>query len=117
MADPYAILEKNVLLYDTVLLFRESDLLVEFCRMIAVKTVKKTVLVLSQWPVNATAENITFHQLTPEEAGRLTVLYYTYEFSDNFLYVSQENAVYAGLYNFVRTGVLSPEEFFGALLF
>ena len=49
---------------------------------------------------------ITIDEIQCEE---LLKLYHTYEFSDRFQ-VIMENSCYGGLYNYVKTGILTPKE-------
>ena len=59
--------------------------------------------------------NIVFQQITEKEADLLESLYFTYEFSDKFIFVTREKRSYPSLYHFVESGVLSKEDIFQVL--
>jgi hypothetical protein len=48
------------------------------------------------------------------QSEEIVDLYRTYEFSDRVIYVSKESN-YGTLYNYVKTGVLSEEEFLDSI--
>lgn len=51
-----------------------------------------------------------------ENFEELKQLYFTYQFSDKFVFVSRENACFPTIFSFVETGLLTMEEALGALL-
>lgn len=57
----------------------------------------------------------TVRRLSQEEAQELTELYFTYEFTDNFI-MAMENPMYASVFNYVKNGVLTAEEAWQALI-
>lgn len=61
-------------------------------------------------------ETLTFQQISESEFQALLELYSTYEFSDKFLPVFNNDINYANLHNMVDMGILSLEELFAALL-
>ena len=79
-------LEKDIQQYDRILLFETPEYLKEF-----------------------------FQQITEKEADLLESLYFTYEFSDKFIFVTREKRSYPSLYHFVESGVLSKEDIFQIL--
>lgn len=102
--------------YDQVLFFEEEALLAEFCSSGVFPAFQKRILLLSRSAFRADTEHLTFYQITEAEARQLADLYFLYDFSDKFLYISRENTNYAGLYHFVEAGLLSMKEAIEALL-
>ena len=102
-------LQNDIERYDKILFFDSPKLLRELCRDGAMKSREQKVLVLSTGRGSFEEGNFTFRQLTDSEARLLKALYDTYDFSDKFVLVA-ERACYAGLYNFVATGLLSRED-------
>lgn len=102
--------------YDKILLFDSLELLQELCGDGAMKSQGQKVLVLFPEEGSFLEENFTFRQLPDTEIQLLKGLYGTYDFSDKFLLVSKKMGCYAGLYNFVATGLLSREEMVRVLL-
>lgn len=43
-------------------------------------------------------------------------LYYLYEFTDDILFLTQNTPNYSNIFNFVKTGILTEEEAYEALL-
>ena len=109
-------LETLIVQYDKILLIPYTDLLSEFCEWAYLWSGKRKVLLLSPSEIKIESDSIAFWQITRDEARGLTNLYLTYEFADYFCLVSPQNANYAFLYNFVKTGILNVGEFFEALL-
>ena len=50
-----------------------------------------------------------------EETGRYKSLYHLYEYTDDIC-VLEDTSVYPGIINYVKTGILTPEEMVEALL-
>lgn len=74
------------------------------------------ILVLSSVGTGeASLPTVSFRKITAEEEKDLILLYHTYEFSDRFRLITDTDA-YGSLWNYVRTGVLTQEEAFRALL-
>lgn len=51
-----------------------------------------------------------------ENFGELKQLYFTYQFSDKFVFVSRKKACFPTIFSFVETGLLTMEEALEALL-
>lgn len=109
-------LENDLQYYDRILFFDTTELLSAFCQSEAACETSRKLLVLFSGQILPQLKNITFRQISEEEAGLLKKLYFMYQFSDKFLVVSKESTNYASLFHFVDTGVLSTEEAFEALL-
>lgn len=60
-------------------------------------------------------ENLV-QRLSAEEVLQLGELYYTYEFADNFIVIDEVHPAYAGIFNYVRAGIMKPEEAWMALI-
>lgn len=73
------------------------------------------ILILSTKQVNAEEKLIVIKQIDKETAKRLYALYHTYEFADNFILLEQDS-VFATIFNYVQTGILSLEEAWQVLL-
>lgn len=73
------------------------------------------ILILSTRQVNAEEKLIDFKQIDKETARRLRALYHTYEFTDNFILLEQD-CVFATIFNYVQTGILSLGEAWEALM-
>lgn len=116
MAEIISILKNDLDYYDKILFFKTRELFFEFCQSKVVSTTNLKVLVLSLEQTLPRVGNITFRQISEEEVRQLKELYYMYQFSDKFLFISNESTNYASLFHFVNTGVLSKEEVFEALL-
>lgn len=101
--------------YDQIVFFEEEAFLAECCSPDVFRAVRKRILILSKSVFREEAEYITFRQITEEEARQLTELYFLYDFSDKFLYISRKNTNYASLRHFVETGLLSMKEAMEAL--
>lgn len=126
-------LEKDIQQYDRILLFETPEYLKEFYHSKTAQAVRGKLLILCQKLIftefkkyqissyNASAikevfmGNIVFRQITEKEAGLLESLYFTYEFSDKFIFVTRERRSYPSLYHFVESGVLSREDIFQVL--
>lgn len=80
-----------------------------------VKTEKKILLLVTE-PYQMENGCIMVEVITPEEAGELSRLYCTYEFTDNFLLLSKDAPSAASVFRFVESGVLSENEAWQALL-
>lgn len=110
-------LEQDIDKYDKILFFEEDEVLIIFCCLqITIKTQQK-ILILTQKDFGADTENFIFRKVTKKEAEKISELYFTYEFSDKFLFVSRKKGNYASLFHFVDTGILNIEEVFEALLY
>lgn len=127
------ILEKDIQQYDRVLLFETTEYLKEFYHSKTAQAARGKLLILCQKLIftefkksqissyNASAikeifmGNIVFRQITQKEADLLKSLYFTYEFSDKFIFVTREKRSYPSLYHFVESGVLSREDIFQVL--
>ncbi len=90
-------LEERIRNYDKVLLVKGSEFFEGFDRL-------------------KEFEHITFQKISEDEFQELLELYLTYEFSDKFLLIFDGDINYANLYHMVDVGILSPEDFFAALL-
>lgn len=62
------------------------------------------------------AGHTAFRQIPEYEFQKLLELYFTYEFSNKFFYISGNDINYASLHHMVDAGLLSAEEFWAALL-
>lgn len=74
----------------------------------------RNVLLLSDVMISEYQEK--YHYISSEKLRVILDLYYTYEFSDKIHLISDQENKYANIFNFVKTGVLTKEEAFEALL-
>ena len=75
----------------------------------------KVMILISRFNLPQT-EHVIFQRISEKKFQELLKLYFTYEFSDKFVFISGNNANYACLYHMVNMGILSPKEFVAALL-
>ena len=73
------------------------------------------ILVLSAIMMDSTAECFTYRKISRVWEEQLVRLYYSYEFTDNFVLLD-ESTVCPTLLNFVKTGILTAGEALQALL-
>lgn len=116
MAEIISILENDLNNYDRIIFFDTPDLISGFLQSKAASITDLNILVLSLGQTFPQLGNIAFREISEEEAGQIKELYYMYQFSDRFLFISKESANYAGLFHFVDTGILDTEEVFEVLL-
>lgn len=113
-------LERYLREYDKVLLIEEpgsilpKDILKDKPKRSHVSG--QRILILSSVSWKDQTEDMTFCQISKEEARHFREIYYTYEFSDRFFLLPKGHMNYASLHRLVDTGILSLEEFFDALL-
>ena len=91
--------------YDEVFLITES----RYIKMLAEDTgnARKVIGLL---PIPPTGDMpFGFIAVDEIQCSKLLKLYHTYEFSDRFQVIT-ENSCYGGLDNYVKTGILTPEE-------
>ncbi len=111
-----AYIERMIQEYDMVILasegFCETFKRIDFGK---VSQMCRRILILSAQQLDIREEQVIFRQIDPEQAERLCQLYHTYEFADNFI-LTEDNPAYATILNYVRTGILTGEEAWQALL-
>ena len=113
----FAVLQSDLEKYDRVILIHDrqrSGLCPDFCSSRAVKMSPYKILVLSV-EERAAEGDLSYRQITEEEADRLYKLYHMYEFSDRFRVLSRETS-HGSLFDYVELGILDMEEAFGAFL-
>lgn len=76
---------------------------------------KKKILLLSKDTLYSRLDGIDWIQLDEESSTMLRHLYHTYEFSDKFRILSTDEN-FGTIWNYTKTGILSPEEAVSALL-
>lgn len=112
-------LEKDLEKFDRILLFPEegsADIVEDFLNSGALKKTLKKVLVLSGADISwEEKKDCRFRRISKEEQEALEQLYRTYEFSDHFQVIS-ERLQCANLMNYVKTGLITMDDFFEALL-
>ncbi len=113
-------IEQAIETYEKIFLFNCRDkqiakLAEDFCRNISCKNLTRKILVMSN--AGFPDEKITdYKQLSEEEYNHLYKLYSMYEFSDRVQIITEESQ-YGSLQNYVKTGLLTEEEMFEALLY
>lgn len=73
------------------------------------------ILILSTKRFNSKTNIPVFRRVNEETAKKLYALYHTYEFADNFILLDK-SSTFATIFNYVQTGILTPEEAWRALL-
>lgn len=110
------LLEYEIDRYDKIFLFESKRLLLGFSQLNLSDSFQKKLLILGPVQEKSRCANITYRKITEEELQNYLKLFFTYEFSDKFFFISEINNNYASLYHFVDAGILSMEEMFRALL-
>ena len=112
-------LQKDLEKFDRIFLFsRKSSPNVrgEFCKSRALRETTKKILILSCADISdVKCKNCEFRRISGEERDTLEQLYRTYEFSNRFQVIS-DGLQCGSLMNYVKTGLITMEEFFEALL-
>ncbi len=112
-------LKKDLEKFDQILLFSgemQEKIMKDFCSSQALKKTEKKVLMLSSAdPFREKEKNYGFRRISDREREELEQLYRTYEFSNRFQVVS-DHFQWGSLMNYVKTGMVTMEEFFEALL-
>lgn len=105
--------------FDCLIFFPDAgsgDLLDGFCGSEALRQTAKRVLILSDADISGRCcGSYEYCRLSAGEQEALKSLYLTYEFSDRFLMIADYPKC-GGLLNYVKTGVLTMEEAFEAIL-
>lgn len=109
-------LEQDIIQYDKIILLESLEQIHECEWELAASHSNRKTLILSTKQLAIKVDNLTFRQMTKEEAEFLLDLSLTYEFSDKFAFVPKEPANYPSLQNFVATDLLSREELLELLL-
>lgn len=101
--------------YDKVIFF-DCDIEIKgaFEKSEILNNINKKVCIISE-NMNLYSENFEQLKISEEEKNFLLDLYYTYEFSDKFLIISNDEK-FGNLFNYVENEMLTLEEFFLALL-
>lgn len=110
------ILERYLNDYDKVLLFETEELISRLNQQKLSDIFEQKIMILSVGFCESQFPNIAFRQISQNEFQELAALYFTYEFSDKFRFISDNDTNYASLHHMVNMGILSSEEFFEALL-
>ncbi len=76
----------------------------------------KKVLILSDLDISyQSCSNFAYRRVDREEKEVLERLYFTYDFSDRFIMISDKQQ-FGGLPNYIKTGTITKEEMIQALL-
>lgn len=113
-------LETNLNVYDKIIFIvnnsiEGNDLFSEFINSDAIKKNKKKIMIMSS-ESSEESENYAYYKLSKAEEERLMKLYLTYEFSDRFQMLAHDNN-FGNIFNYVKTGVMTLEEVFEAILY
>lgn len=112
---------RNLKKFDNILMIVDDDgdaegLSQAFCESEALEKTSKKILILSTADIALGGHgSCEYHKLTDEEQGAMLQLYAMYDFSDRFQVLS-DNPQYGGLLNYVKTGLMTMEEVFRAIL-
>lgn len=122
-------LEKCIEEYDRILIWNICsvkiwDMFLEFCNSDVFDNCKEKILLAYVITIehqddsintNSADENLEIRKLTGQEYSDILDLYLMYEFSDRVRIISGSSQ-YAGMMNYVDTGLLTQKELFMALL-
>ena len=107
-------LKSQIIKYDKVIYIKDD----EYFENIYIDAVQnRSVLIIGTKSFLLEDKNVDYEIITTKEAEELEALYYSYEFTDNFLLLTNTNARIADIFNFVKTGLLSCEEAWQALMY
>lgn len=76
---------------------------------------KNKFLIVSAEQCNIDRQNMLCEIVSKEVFEQLELLYHTYEFADNFIYLEYDST-FPMLFNYVQTGILTLEEAWQAVL-
>lgn len=108
-------IEQAIQEYDKVVLLTE-DLCETFDReFLTAEIMNRKILILSVKLPDMQAGRVVCKRIDEETAQEICRLYHTYEFADHFVVIGQ-SATFASIFNYVRTGILTPKEAWLALL-
>ena len=140
LGDMLKLLENSLDCYEKVIFFEIEELILVLAQLKRLCVANRKILVLSAGPClpgfrrfsraacrrmpvrkvcvkgSLKRYGIAFRQIPKETARQMKELYFTYEFSDKFLWVSSDSTSYGNLYHMVEGGLLTLEEFAAALL-
>lgn len=114
--DNKAYIENMIRKYDKILLISggvHGEL--KWNDFFQVNLINRNILILSTELLNIKEKLVIFEQIDEGRARDLYTLYHTYEFADNFILL-EGNSTFATIFNYVQTGILTPEEAWQALL-
>lgn len=107
--------------FDSVLMIVDGDGDAEglsqiFCKSKALEKTSKKVLILSAADIAlAGHDGCEYRRINDEDQSAILQLYAMYDFSNRFQVLS-DNSQYGGLLNYVKTGLMTIEEVFRAIL-
>ena len=104
--------------YDKVFLIRDSvnsSLIEDFLSYAQTHHHNKSILLLSSKSDSCEYYGITVMRISVEIETEIQKLYKMYDFSDGFSIV-EENSLFGSLFNYVRTGTITMNDVFKALL-
>lgn len=113
-------LESNLNKYDRIILIindsiGENNLFSEFINSEAIKKSTKKIMIMSSED-GKESENYAYYRLSEVEEEQLVKLYLMYEFSDRFQILSYDSN-FGNIFNYVKTGIMTAEEAFEAILY
>lgn len=114
--DMLKLLEANLNDYDKILFFETPELIPVFNQLKQFDMSNQKILVLSTYPCMLRFQTIMFKQISKKEAQWVTEFYFTYEFSNKFLFIPGNDTIYANLHHMVKMGILTSEECCSALI-
>ncbi len=110
------LLEEAIKQYDRIFLFDKEEYIYTLFNTKIGTSIHRKILILSSGQRELSVDSITFWDITKEEKEQIINLYFTYEFSDKFLFISRRNINYGGIFHFVDTGIIKMEEVIEALI-
>ena len=102
--------------YRNVLLLLGSDAYLEGLSFFRSLPANQDTLIISTRPVKFKSKKVPVEVVSHKDADRLRDLYGMYGFADNFLVLEEQNTAYSNIFQFVKSGVLTYEEAWQALL-
>ncbi len=113
-------LERDIQQYDKVVLLTKGvERFMESGVLDSTESGKRFLFLLTQEDeglLKNRYENVSVRSISQEESEEISRLYYTYEFTDNFLMLTENNPAVPSIFNFVESGILTEKEAWQALL-
>lgn len=113
-------LEKYLLKYDKIFIFESTDeistqLLEKFCSFLKYNKFEKKIFIMSTFGYEK-PEGFDFIRISDTQYNLICKMYYMYEFSGR-MHIINKNYSFGSLFNYIKTGVLTEEEMFEAMLY
>lgn len=109
-------LEQLILTVDFVLFFLHTKDIQFFQQGICLENIEKNIFVILGNNCCSCCDAPFIKRISKENTEKLIRLYYMYEFTDNFYVITDNNGSVPNIFNYVKTGLLTLQEAWQALL-